>query len=70
MAMQQTKKHKQKQRSKILAGFGGTVLLVSSVALYILEMHVIEVIGGIIGFSLCRFCAVQSFKVQYQTRKS
>jgi len=39
------------QRQIILASFVGTALLVSSVALYILEMHVIAVVGGIVGLA-------------------
>ncbi|WP_264328544.1 hypothetical protein [Wolbachia endosymbiont (group A) of Andrena hattorfiana] len=39
------------QRQAILAGVVGTALLVSSVALCIMEMHVIAVIGGIIGLA-------------------
>ncbi|MDR2609070.1 MAG: hypothetical protein LBC06_00565 [Rickettsiales bacterium] len=37
------------QRQAIIASFVGTALLVSGVALYIMEMHVIAVIGGIVG---------------------
>ncbi|WP_341814289.1 MULTISPECIES: hypothetical protein [unclassified Wolbachia] len=43
------------QRQAILAGFVGTVLLVSSVALCIMEMHVIAVIGGIVGLACIGF---------------
>jgi hypothetical protein len=39
------------QRQAIIAGFVGTALLVTSVALYILEMHVIAVVGGIVGLA-------------------
>jgi hypothetical protein len=43
------------QRQAILAGFVGTALLVSSVASYILEMHVIAVVGGIVGLACLSF---------------
>ncbi|WP_265027162.1 hypothetical protein [Wolbachia endosymbiont (group A) of Bombylius major] len=43
------------QRQAILAGFVGTVLLVSSVALCIMEMHVIAVVGGIVGLACIGF---------------
>ncbi|MGL9731640.1 MAG: hypothetical protein ACR5KX_02335 [Wolbachia sp.] len=39
------------QRQAILSSFVGTALLVASVALYILEMHVIAVVGEIVGLA-------------------
>jgi hypothetical protein len=50
------------QRQAILAGFIGTALLVSSVALYILEMHVIAVVGGIVGLACVSFVLYNTMK--------
>jgi hypothetical protein len=43
------------QRQAILAGFVGKALLAASVALYILEMHVIAVVGWIVGLACIGF---------------
>lgn len=50
------------QRQAILAGFVGTALLVSSVALCIMEMHVIAVIGGIVGLVCMGFALYNAIK--------
>jgi hypothetical protein len=39
----------------IIAGSAGIVLLVSSTASYILKMHVIAVVGGIVGLACVSF---------------
>ncbi len=43
------------QKRAILAGSAGVVLLVGSVASYIMKMHVIAVIGGIVGLACIGF---------------
>ncbi|WP_250778980.1 hypothetical protein [Wolbachia pipientis] len=50
------------QRQAILAGFIGTALLAASVALYILEMHVVAVIGGIVGLICIGFALYNAIK--------
>lgn len=57
------------QRQTILAGFVGTALLVSSVALYILEMHVIAVIGGIVGLACVGFALYNLLKPNTKLEK-
>jgi hypothetical protein len=39
------------QRQAIMAGGAGTALLVSSIASYALKMHIIAVVGGIVGLA-------------------
>ncbi len=50
------------QRQAILAGVVGAALLVSSVALCIMEMHVIAVIGGIVGLVCMGFALYNAIK--------
>ncbi|MDG7056533.1 MAG: hypothetical protein LKM43_00005 [Wolbachia endosymbiont of Penenirmus auritus] len=50
------------QRQAIIAGFVGTALLVSSVALCIMEMHVIAVVGGIVGLACVSFVLYNTLK--------
>ncbi|MCM1002671.1 hypothetical protein [Wolbachia pipientis] len=57
------------QRQAILAGFVGTALFVSSAALYILEMHVIVVVGGIVGLVCIGFALHNSFKLNTKLEK-
>ncbi|WP_353277518.1 hypothetical protein [Wolbachia endosymbiont (group B) of Villa cingulata] len=57
------------QRQVILAGFVGTALFVSSAALYILEMHVIVVVGGIVGLVCIGFALHNSFKLNTKLEK-
>jgi len=57
------------QRQGILAGFVGTALLVSSVALYILEMHIIAVVGGIVGLVCMGFALYNLLKPNTKLEK-
>jgi len=57
------------QRQGILAGFVGTALLVSSVALHILEMHVIAVVGGIVGLVCMGFALYNLLKPNTKLEK-
>jgi uncharacterized membrane protein len=58
-----------RQRQAILAGFVGTALLAASVALYVLEMHVIAVVGGIVGLVCMSFALYNLFKPNTKLEK-
>ncbi|MDG7055825.1 MAG: hypothetical protein LJD31_04865 [Wolbachia endosymbiont of Menacanthus eurysternus] len=46
----------------VVAGFVGTALLVSSVALCIIEMHIVAVVGGIVGLVCMGFALYNAIK--------
>ncbi len=57
------------QRQAILAGFVGTALLAASVALCILEMHVVAVVGGIVGLVCMGFALHNAIKPNTKLEK-
>lgn len=57
------------KRQAILAGVVGAALLVSSVALCIMEMHVIAVIGGIVGLVCMGFALYNAIKPNTKLEK-
>ncbi|WP_341812361.1 hypothetical protein [Wolbachia endosymbiont (group A) of Conops quadrifasciatus] len=57
------------QKRAILAGSAGVVLLVGSVASYIMKMHVIAVIGWIVGLACIGFALYNSFKPNTKLEK-
>lgn len=50
------------QRQAIIAGGAGTALLVSSIASYALKMHIIAVVGGIVGLACMSFALYNVLK--------
>ncbi|WP_353269615.1 hypothetical protein [Wolbachia endosymbiont (group A) of Myopa testacea] len=57
------------QKRAILAGSAGIVLLVGSVVSYIMKMHVIAVIGGIIGLACIGFALYNLLKLNTKIEK-
>ncbi|MEY2392863.1 hypothetical protein [Wolbachia endosymbiont of Tettigetta isshikii] len=57
------------QRRAIIAGGAGTALLVSSIASYALKMHIIAVVGGVVGLACMSFALYNVLKPSTKLEK-
>ncbi len=57
------------QKRAILAGSAGIVLLVGSIVSYILKMHIIAVVGGIVGLACINFALYSTLKPDTKLEK-